>query len=531
MRTGRTIHLTALILLATIVSFAVRAQGQTAQAETAKLELVPATVELPTSGKVEVQLVLRNKSQKPLKDINLSWYTATGAAVETDGSLNLPQLAPLAETSWILHLSQTPDGLVPGNVYFRIAFVSVVPQVLYGTLAIAARQADEVEKVVSVVAQTSSTVLKEHNPVTVFLVINNKGNQPIRLEVGKIIPSGPDFIEGIPNLGGLKPDAGGFVQLEARDTINIPVQVRVRDAVRPGKHLMVFPVRVTWGPKDHQQSTTLMARQEFDVGILGESEILTALGVPSFLLLPGFLVIVAFTLISKMRKQETIEGESVWKLGVNPYVWAISITLSGLIAFLYPIVHKWTLGTARNYLDGYGLYDVVVVWVGSIGIGVLAWVVVKSLQNFWAWLFVPSEEDSAAITLRKLYLQGLGTSLEQIDYTVDQESYKAFLLQKRKRKQEKIWVGPFIQIQWLKDPKNADLERRISKQLEVPRKRNVFTRIRLVGQWFMLGWFLWQGTRQGEVEIRWRPEPNFTGTLQINLPKNRGTVLSIIHED
>jgi hypothetical protein len=182
-------------------------------------------------------------------------------------------------------------------------------------------------------------------------------------------------------------------------------------------------------------------------------------------------------------------------------------------------------------LDGYGLYDVVVVWVGSIGIGVLAWVVVKSLQNFWAWLFVPSEEDSAAITLRKLYLQGLGTSLEQIDYTVDQESYKAFLLQKRKRKQEKIWVGPFIQIQWLKDPKNADLERRISKQLEVPRKRNVFTRIRLVGQWFMLGWFLWQGTRQGEVEIRWRPEPNFTGTLQINLPKNRGTVLSIIHED
>jgi hypothetical protein len=494
-----------------------------------KVELIPATIELPTKGEVETQLILRNKSQQPLKDISVSWFSASGVSINPNQLESVATLGPQAETFWTLRLSQSADGIVPGNVYFRVNFqTGDVPQVLYATLGVNNRQANEVDQVVSVVPKTSSTLLNEQRPGQVFLVINNKGNQPIR--IGTITTRGPDFIKATPDMQGFAPDANGFVQIAPRDSINVPVQMKVTDAVLPGKHLFIFQVPVEWGAKEYLQTASVIAQQEFDVGILGESEILTALGVPSFLILPGFLIITSFLLLAKLNRRETLQGESVLKTGTNPYFWVIAITLAGAMAFLYPVATKLVKGTPRDYLIGYGLYDIVIVWLASVLTGIAAWVLFELAKHLWSWLFIPAENDDAASVLRKLYLQGLGTSLEQIDVTLDGSTGSVFLLQKRKKKREKIWAGSFIQIRPLKSDRNEKLDSRIARQLASP-KTKILKRITLVGKWVLLQTFFWQGTITGEIEIIWKPDTNPSGTLLIDLPKQRGNYISIIHEE
>lgn len=423
--------------------------GHSALAQDAqvKLELTPATIELPTKGEAQTQLVLRNKSQAGLENIKLACFSGTEAEIRVDESKELANLAAQAETYWTLHLKQGALGLVPGSVYLRVTYNTTgaksVPQVLYATLVVNSRQADEVSKVVEVVPNTASTQLNEQRPGQVFLVINNKSNLPIRL--GQITTDGPGFISGTANMSGLPKNEQGNVQIEARDSAYVPVAIKVTDTVRPGKHLLIFKVPIEWGVNDHLRKANVIAQQQFEVGILGESELLTALGLPSFLILPGFLMIVTFRLISRRGMGE----ESMLKNATNPTLWIVAITLSGVMAYVYPYGTKKVFGVSRDYLIGYGLGDIIKVWLTSILIGLLAWLIFELIKFLWRHLFMPAPTDSPVRLLKKLYWQRLGVSLYQLDVKVSGKDCTLFLLEQRRNPQATYWLGPYINIEWL----------------------------------------------------------------------------------
>jgi hypothetical protein len=441
--------------------------------------------------------------------------------VSTQGQ-DLKSLAPQSEYVWPILLSQGAEGLIPGTVHFRLSYKlkgkAGVAREVFVPLEVKSREADVIEKVAEVVVKTSSTLLNEQRPSKVYLVITNKSNQEIR--VNDITPKGPSFIRGDPEVKSFK--------IGPRDSFTVPIKIAVTDVVTPGKHLLLFDVPIEWGQGEHTQKANLVTSQEFDVGILGESEVLTALGVPSFLLLPGFLMVVTFALLTKIGKSETLQGESLLKAGTNPYLWVIAITLSGVMAFLiYPTFTKWLLKVRRDYLVGYGLYDVILVWLTSIFTGLAAWILVGVIKRFWAWLFTPSADDDAEAILRKLYLQGLGVRLEQIDLTLSGNSSKAFLLQRRKRKREKIWVGPFIEIQWLKE--DSALKTSIDECLK-PQNENLLARLKLLVQWLKLAWFFRKGRRQHELTVRWKVN-SLSEPQLIAVPHNHGTMLLIIAQN
>ena len=158
---------------------------------------------------------------------------------------------------------------------------------------------------------------------------------------------------------------------------------------------------IEWGLNEHLRKANVIAQQQFEVGILGESDLLTALGLPSFLILPGFLMIVTFQMLRKRGSGELL----VLKNATNPHLWIGAITLSGVMAFVYPYATtlRWLGGVSRNYLIGYGLGDIVRVWLGSIFIGMLAWLLVEAFIFMWHYLLKPAPTDKPARLLRKLH--------------------------------------------------------------------------------------------------------------------------------
>jgi succinate dehydrogenase hydrophobic anchor subunit len=185
-----------------------------------------------------------------------------------------------------------------------------------------------------------------------------------------------------------------------------------------------------------------------------------ALGVPSFLLLPGFLMVTTFLAFRKrlpFGSPSTVTAKST-------EFWLFAITLSLLAAFLYPIM-TGVFGTSRDYLKGYEVKDVFQVWMGAVISGVVWWLGYESLRKFSAYLRnkyieflkrrkTPSEKDSPTDVLRKLARAHVKFPLKQADVTISGKSERYFVLQQG-QKGKWVWVAPVMRWKWKRsDAKN-----------------------------------------------------------------------------
>src|SRR5262249_13782949 len=149
----------------------------------------------------------------------------------------------------------------------------------------------------------------------------NKTPFPIRLK--KVVGLAPPFVV-------LKPALQEQIDLEPHQERALCVEVMARDAVPNGKFLLVFEVQAAWNEGTLKRSAGVTAKHEFEVGVLGESELqplLTAAGVPTFLLAPGFLMVVVFVVLWNLTSPNRIALDLK-----KPEFWSIAILLSMLTA-------------------------------------------------------------------------------------------------------------------------------------------------------------------------------------------------------
>ena len=455
----------ALAALAVCVTFGQVSPAAAVLAQSAseiKLELIPASVELPVKGESEVQLVLRNHTENTLEGVRLDWFTNTNVSITPLDAQDVKLIAPRSESVWRLKLKHGEEGLVSGKINFRISYglqagnTASVAQVVFGSLEVKGREADAVEKMAEVVVKTSITSLNEQHPGRVYLVINNKSDQEIR--IGKLSSSGPTFIQ-------IEPELTGIQKVAPHDSLGLPVNIRVTDAVDPGKQLVLFRIPIEWGTGEQLQSASLVASQEFNIGVFGESEILTALGIPSFLILPGFLMLISYRMFSNLGREKKREEESSLKIGTSPQFWMIAITLSIFMALLYPAITGLVGGVRRNYLGSYGLNDVVRVWFISIIFGALACGVVYSFRRLQARYYTPSENDNPIKIIKKLRWQRLSIHLPTVEVKRGQENMSVFRIQARKGNQKTFWVAPYIDLSW-REGVDSNFKGNVALQME-----------------------------------------------------------------
>lgn len=140
------------------------------------------------------------------------------------------------------------------------------------------------------------------------------------------------------------------------------VQMTGAEIVGTGNHAILATLDVSRPGRNPAWKGSISAEKQVTVGVLGMSDLLKLLQIPSFLFLPGFLMVATYKALRafQTRKSPTPEKDVQISDLLAPGMLVISVTLSGAMAGLYPLVTK------RQILFGYSLTDVVYVWAASI---------------------------------------------------------------------------------------------------------------------------------------------------------------------
>jgi hypothetical protein len=146
------------------------------------------------------------------------------------------------------------------------------------------------------------------------------------------------------------------------------IEVTTDGPVQPGKYPVLVLANLNWNDQDGPHTTTLVTFQDIEAAVLGESIMLAALGIPSFLVLPGFLIMTVLSFLSGIVGWIQKDGP-LDLLPSKPAFWVIAITLSVLSAWVYPTWTRFVFGRSHNYTASYDLMDVGIVWFSGIVTG------------------------------------------------------------------------------------------------------------------------------------------------------------------
>lgn len=459
------------------------------------MEIVPASVTLPVNGAVQVQVIVRNPNTITSTLNNLSTFTNAGVTAEIMGEQFPKEIAPGTDQVWGLTLSRSAIGMGPGTVHLRLDYIGVTSaspgasRVLFHSLETTDPALPETEKIADVKVETALTSINDRRGGRVYLAITNRSNETLRItkiqpHPVKYIIFAPESVSTIPTL------APHGVHVETFD-------VTAEESVQAGKYLLLYEVALEWGNGGSGQTATLIATQPIGVGVFGESEILAPLAVPSFIVLPGFLMVAVWGLLFRVLKPRG-KVELPFKT-LSAEFWLIAITLSLLMAFyLYPLLTERFNVIPRDYLDSYGFNDIAAVWAYSIIISGVAyllimggWVLYKKYreqsERNRIKLITISQDDTPLETLLKLHRRGLKLNLEQVTLPHLGAEVRAFLLEGRAPDKERLWVAPRIFLNGF-GTVHVNVQREIEDQLTENGNPGIIAKIVAANRTMNLAW-------------------------------------------
>lgn len=264
--------------------------------------------------------------------------------------------------------------------------------------------------------RSSVTNVNENRPGVAALVVENLRESRVTVDSLEVrAPADVTVTIGCPEGDDLVAPEGSTtaftdcpVEIEARRHAVLEVRLTTDDTVVPGPRDALFVV--TAASKDSALSDAVVATFSFTADVFAESELLKALGVPIFLLLPGMVIsVVAWFLITRASLWRRAATRAQVK-EVPPLLTTgvVGVALSLLMAYAYPRLTKMWPGSQRDYLAGYGFSDFYYVFGYSFAVAIALWVVsmlVFLLNLLRRWLFVPMPGDTAPALLRKLGLR------------------------------------------------------------------------------------------------------------------------------
>jgi len=238
----------------------------------------------------------------------------------------------------------------------------------------------------------------------------------------------PGFLKQVCRQGKACPPAAA-VTLAPRETTVIGYRIAVdaseQNPLTTGKHQLSATVSATRLEGARPWQASQIVTRELTVGIPGLEGIQTLIQIPSFLLLPGFLICVVALMTWRWWRPpaaEAGEPDSWTMVAMSPPLWVLAISISMMVVWLYPSISALLGAGRRNLLQGFDLSDVIRVWVGSIitgfvlaslGAGILRlWKFMQGLRTF-------GTGDKPEVALRKMKRQGLETVTFQMRNEVD----------------------------------------------------------------------------------------------------------------
>ncbi len=185
------------------------------------------------------------------------------------------------------------------------------------------------------------------------------------------------------------------------DSLVLHLRLTAPHGVQPGNGLVVVSGRAQ-DVVDGAMST-LVTSQNLTFSVLGQSDILGVLGVPSLILVPGLVVLVVlfflFGYVWPGRKTGTPETlPDLSKTGL----WVLALLPSLAFPFLYPTMTRLLTGRARDYRQIYGLSDILIVWALAVLFAIFVWIVVVLARGGLQRYVLIQPDDGPPLVLAKL---------------------------------------------------------------------------------------------------------------------------------
>ena len=377
----------------------------------------------------------------------------------------------------------------------------------------------------SLTLDTALGTLYQGQAGQIILLVTNNTNLP--LCVKDVVVKGPDFIvlkpeslnSGASNspcvdtvIGGptipaqaVRSGVKGLVETSTPENLiiqsgqetTIAVQVTTTDSLQPGTQILAFEVGYQWeNASSKVLSGNLATTKSFDTEVLeGGSAVLTALSIPSFLFLPGFLAVIVWRILMEFGNQ--IPDNYPILQPQKPESWPLSVLLSiGLDALYFHF-------TTHSFFGQYGLGDLAIIWCISIGLAL----VIYGLFNFALWLvnwyntwqkarITPAVDDQVFDILNKLENQNLGVLCYYVSIRMDGLGLKrAYLIEKYDENQKQFWLSPPILVKWT-EKSDQQFQDRLNSQL-VQGSASAVSQLLLEGQNQGLWRVEWGSLKQG----------------------------------
>ena len=473
------------------------------------IQFTPDSLEILPGGEATTNLLITNSSSSEIKNIRLDYDEPEQAALEVMPK-SLDSLPAGNSAAIQVKIKNTSDFSSPKKVYFQISYqFQSAPDAAESTaiqfVPLTLNPAAITAAVLKVSAATSGEEISETQPGDIYLSIENDSSQNAEINQIKTDCS-KCGVENPENEVSIQTDQEFPIKLAPYDSILVHYRVILKgqSAVKPGKLLTAFNIEA-YLPESKREISAALS-QTVTLGVMGESEIVKLLGIPSLLFLPGFLMLATMILMAKVlpiKRNGTQILPEVFTLvsdAKNIYFWLISISLSILCVYFYPKITSglavigWVSGS-RNLLVGYGLTDLFVLWVGSVLVGFLIIVIIRLvfeilLQRENALLITGSEE--VIEFLQKLAGKGESITQRLVQYKIGTAEYKGFLYTETLIGTQKDWLFPYIFIDWMDASYNKKQE--IASLLD-SRKKGSFKR---------LVWLLTEEIKKGTVRIKWQ---------------------------
>ncbi len=432
---------------------------------TISLEVEPGEVELCGQSPQTFQVMARNDGATPVSDLKLELIHDTRANF-APAPARIARLAPGSSAKWIFSAAEPQDGVIAGKVYCRLEYRSGKKEgTATAQLELKPRSREPLAQVATAAVSLASSVLDESQPVNGYLTVTNPSERGLEVEI--VCPASDRLTFDFPALAskGLrdcscingkdgpacKDSVTRKFNLTPGEAVPVPISISTKDGAAPGKRKIAFQTNLSWNDRGCGYTATVVATEDLEVGIFGQSEILTALGIPSLLVLPGVLVMLVFGML--------------WKAGVRfgrptaefpyqtktPEFWLFAVSLS----FIAVLVGRWVF--QRPYLNIYQLSDLMWLWFlsalvgGSVFIACdLAWSAVLRARRRHEEREKPLPDDDPRKILEKLGRLKRGVYLPRLGIKgTDTPCFRFFA--PRQPPDQRCWVVPRIVLRVKRD--------------------------------------------------------------------------------
>lgn len=333
------------------------------------LSLEPEKIELCEGADTKIRVVVQNAADAAVRAVKVRSFTSLPLTVKIAG--NDPggvTIAKGAAAFWEVTIGDAkPPAALPdaGKIYFhastRTADVGTM-------LEVKRRPREQVSQVAKLdVKGPVGAITEERRPLVPVVLTNTSAHE---LTVTSLSGTGGPSLELTGGSASFKPvkiEAGAAEAFVFRASAAISAPGAAESVM--GKQGALIIAAVQWTDGACPRAGTLVSTVDAEIGVTGESELLTLLGVPSILVLPGFLLLAACQLLWKAGLRFVPDRTRDFPIATKtPEFWVLAVTVSFLVSFL---VAPKTPG--HSFTGYYDLQDIRRLWTTVVGISAVVY--------------------------------------------------------------------------------------------------------------------------------------------------------------